>query len=254
MSVILCVILTAAWFIERTIARELALVDLQSGFVSAVSHEFRTPLSTLCQLSELLMRDRVASDDDRRQYYALLNQESHRLRRLVESLLNFGRLDSGRMMFRSEPIDAAALVRQTSDEFARSEQANGHRIELSVAPASAVVSGDREMLRTVVWNVLENAAKYSPGREVVWADLQRANGHVSIAIRDEGVGIPHSEQQDIFEPFMRGSDARNREIRGTGVGLAMARQILDIHGGTIRVESDHGRGSTFTIELPAQGA
>jgi signal transduction histidine kinase len=251
MGVLIVLILTGAWFIGHAVARELAVARLQSDFVSAVSHEFRTPLTTLCQLSELLKRDRVASDLDRRQYYELMLHESNRLRRLVESLLNFGRLESGQLQFRFEKLDAAALVRASAEEFAQERQARGYRFEVETASESADVKADRETLHCVLWNLFENAVKYSPGQDTVWVNLGRSNGRVEIAVRDMGVGIPLSEQRRVFEKFVRGAAAKASDIRGTGIGLAMARQIVRAHGGDIMLESEPGKGSTFRVVLPA---
>ena len=256
MGVLVALILAGAWFIDQTVARELAVADLRSNFVSAVSHEFRTPLTTLCQLSELLMRDRVASETDRRQYYELLHTESQRLRRLVETLLNFGRLEAGRMQFRFEAVDVRALVSQSVDEFSRTEQAGSHRIELQSRADGASVSADRDLLRSTLWNLLENAVKYSPGCDTIWVNVMTKNAQVEIAVRDRGAGIPRDEQRRVFDTFVRGRAARASDVRGTGVGLAMARQIARAHGGDITVESEPGQGSTFRIVLPltAEGA
>jgi signal transduction histidine kinase len=250
MAVLLTLILTGAWFIGHAVSRELAVARLQSDFVSAVSHEFRTPLTTLCQLSELLRRGRVASEVDRLQYYELLDHESHRLRRLVESLLNFGRLESGQLQFRFEELDAAALVRQSTEEFARERQARGYRFEIETGGEAVPVRADRDTLQCVFWNLLENAVKYSPGCDTVWVNVARNNGRVEIAVRDRGAGIPPQEQRRVFEKFVRGSAARSSDVRGTGIGLAMARQIVRAHGGDITLESDPGKGSTFRVVLP----
>jgi signal transduction histidine kinase len=250
MIVLVGLIGLGGWFVDRTIARELALAELKADFVSAVSHEFRTPLTTVCQLSELLTRGRVASEDDRQQYYQLLHSESQRLKRLVETLLSFGRLESGRMPFHFEPIDVAALVQQVAEDFTRSDQASGHRLEVSVEGAAAAPA-DREMLRTVLWNLFENAAKYSPGKPLIRIDVRVERSDIVVSVRDEGVGIPPSEQHDIFEKFVRGKAARASGIRGTGLGLAVARQIVRSHGGEMALESRPGEGSTFTIALPA---
>jgi signal transduction histidine kinase len=236
-------------FIGRSVTRELAVARLQSDFVSAVSHEFRTPLTTLCQLSELLMAGRVPADADRRQYYELLHNESHRLRRLVEGLLNFGRLEAGRMQFRFEPLDIAALVREAIGEFTDGPSACGHRFEIDTRGDTALVVGDRDALRCVFSNLFENAVKYSPLSDRVWVDVARHDRRLEIAVRDRGLGIPRDEQRRIFDKFVRGSTTR--DVRGTGVGLAMARQIVVAHGGEITVVSEPGQGSTFTIVLPA---
>ncbi|MEK7407504.1 MAG: histidine kinase dimerization/phospho-acceptor domain-containing protein, partial [Acidobacteriota bacterium] len=159
-ALLLMLLLLAGWTIGRTVTRELALARLQSDFVSAVSHEFRTPLTTLLQLSEMLRTGRVAGDDDRRQYYELLCRESERLHRFVEGLLTFGRLEAGKAEFRFELLDAAGFVRNAVEDFERQPQARGYTFELDTSPAT--VRADRESLKCVIWNLLENAVKYSP--------------------------------------------------------------------------------------------
>ena len=186
LGVLLALLLAGTWFIGHAVARELAVARLQSDFVSAVSHEFRTPLTSLCQLSELLVRGRVSGDEDRQQYYQLIQNESQRLRRLVETLLNFGRLESGKLQLRFEPIDAAALLRQSASEFEQGQQARGHHLEVG-ACAPSTVRGDRETLRCVFWNLFENAVKYSPGTDTVWVEMARSSGQVEISVRDNGV-------------------------------------------------------------------
>jgi len=251
LGVLLGLILVGAWFIDQTVARELALADMQSNFVSAVSHEFRTPLTTLCQLSELLVRGRIASENDRATYYRLLHDESQRLKRLVETLLNFGRLEAGRLHFRFEPVSPVAVVREVVEEFARTEQGNGRRIDVTMDGEPAMVSADRDMFRSVVWNLVENAAKYSPSDAPIGIALSRSDGHIRLAVSDQGAGIPRSEHRRIFEKFVRGSAARASDVRGTGVGLAVTQRIVTAHGGEVTLASEPGRGSTFTVMLPA---
>ena len=253
MTTLLVMIVTGGWFIGHTVARELAVARLQSDFVSAVSHEFRTPLTTLCQLSELLKRGRVAGEQDKQAYYDLLYGESHRLWRLVEGLLNFGRLEAGRMRFRLESVDTGELVRQSAAEFAQAQQSTGHHFDVETAATAPLVQADREALRCVLWNLFENAAKYSPDCDTVRVMVAGNARGVEIAVRDRGVGIPRHEQRRIFEKFVRGSAARESNIRGTGIGLAMARQIVRAHGGDITVESEPGQGSTFRVLLPVKG-
>jgi signal transduction histidine kinase len=252
MTILLAMIVTGGWFIGHTVARELAVARLQSDFVSAVSHEFRTPLTTLCQLSELLQRGRIANEQDRQAYYDLLHAESHRLWRLVEGLLNFGRLEAGRMRFRLENLDTGEFVRESAAEFTRGQQAAGHRFNVEMAGSPPPVQADREALRCVLWNLFENAVKYSPDCDAVQVKVAGRPRCVEIAVRDQGVGIPRDEQRRIFEKFVRGSAARESNIRGTGIGLAMARQIVRAHGGDITVESYPGQGSTFRVLLPVK--
>jgi signal transduction histidine kinase len=178
----------------------------------------------------------------------LLHQESQRLRRLVEGLLNFGRIEAGRMQFSFEPVNPAALVREVVDDFAKTDQGARRHIDLFTNDG-ALVSVDREMLRSVVWNLVENAAKYSPTDAPIAVQVAQTNGQVRIAVRDRGTGIPESERGRIFEKFVRGAAAR--DVGGTGVGLAVAQRIVHAHGGDIRVDSEPGQGSTFSVLLPA---
>jgi two-component system sensor histidine kinase VicK len=121
---------------------------------------------------------------------------------------------------------------------------------VETAKESAIVRVDRETMQCVFWNLLENAVKYSPDCDRVWVELTRNNGTVEIAVRDQGVGIPRDEQQRVFDKFVRGTAARSSDVRGTGIGLAMARQIVRAHGGDITLQSEPGKGSTFCVVLP----
>jgi signal transduction histidine kinase len=244
-------VLGGSYLIGRAVSRELAVARLQSDFVSAVSHEFRTPLTVLRQLSELLVQERVPDDSTRKQYYVVLEQESSRLHRLVEGLLKFGRMEAGVVRYQFEALDTTALLRTLVDEFSREASRHGCHVELdangSVPPALA----DREALGCVIWNLLDNAVKYSPDCRTVWVNLATENGQVAIHVRDQGVGIPPVDQRRIFDKFVRGAVATMLGVQGTGIGLAVARQIVLRHGGEIRVQSEEGKGSTFTVLLPA---
>jgi signal transduction histidine kinase len=243
-------ILAGAYLVGRAVIREMAVSRLQSEFVSSVSHEFRTPLASVCLLSDLLASGRVAGDSDRNEYYGVLVRESRKLRRLVESLLNFGRMEAGAMQYRFETIDPAELVRELSSDFQHEVEGSGYRIEVTTATDTPLVSADRTVLGSAVWNLLDNAVKYSPQCRQVWIDVSKEDGRAAICVRDGGLGIPASEQKRVFEKFTRGEAARQEGIEGTGVGLAMVQRILSAHGGEVRLESEPGRGSTFTLLLP----
>jgi signal transduction histidine kinase len=250
LGALLALVVVGAGFIGRSVARELAVSQLQSDFVSTVSHELRTPLTALYQLSELLTRGRVASEQDRQAYYAHLYNESDRLRRLAEGLLNFSRLDAGRMPFQFERLDPAAVVRQSVEEF-NAAQPRHHRLEIEHA-TTPPVRADRDALRCALWNLLDNAVKYSPDADVVRIAVASRGRHVEISIEDRGLGISRQERRRIFERFVRGSASRDRSIRGTGIGLAMVRQIVRAHGGKVTIESELGHGSTFRVFLPQE--
>ena len=243
-------ILAGSYFVWRVVAREMAVARLQADFVSAVSHELRTPLTALQQFSELLVGDRVANEQDRRQYYEAMAHESRHLGRLVERLLDFGRMEAGALRYRAEPLDPAALLRDVVAEFERSGDVRGRRIELNAGGSARPVRADREMLGCVIWNLLDNAVKYSPECSTVWVDLEQDHETTAIRVRDRGVGIRPDEREDIFRRFFRGAAATAGGVRGAGIGLAMARQIVAAHGGRITLESKPGEGSVFMVVLP----
>lgn len=247
---IFLLVISGVYFIGRAVTKECQVAQQQSDFVAAVSHEFRTPLTSLCQFTELLAKDRVEGEEDRRRFYGVLARESQRLRRLVEGLLNFGRLDAGALDYRFETLDPAVLTRQVVAEFEEEGNSRDHHIECNEDTPLPQVRVDREALGCVIWNLVDNAVKYSPDQPAVCVRIGRAGGRVSISVHDEGVGVARAEQTAIFKKFTRGAAARALHVRGTGIGLAMAHQIIHDHGGEITVDSEPGKGSTFTVVLP----
>jgi len=245
------VLLASAYTIGRAITRELETARLRSDFVAAVSHEFRSPLTAMNQVAELLATGRVANDERRDAYYGLLMRETQRLGRLVENLLDFGRSEAGSREARRESVDLAALARETVEEFQQDASQRGYEIALSGADAALWIDADRDALGRALWNLLDNAVKYSPDCRTVWVSVSRAGSRAGVAVRDAGVGIATGEQDEIFGKFIRGAAARSTGAKGTGLGLALVRHIVDDHGGDIRVSSEPGAGSTFTITLPA---
>jgi signal transduction histidine kinase len=251
---IVALVSSACYAMARGVLREATAGQLQSDFVSAVSHEFRSPLTTLRQLTELLAHGRIQDESRRRLYFDVLQKETSRLHQLVENLLDFGRMDAGRRQYRIEPLDFSALVRDGIDEYANEASANGHRIELNADGRSLVVEADREALKRAVRNLLENAVKYSPDAPRVWVETG-SDGQVAVLrVRDAGIGVPVEERSRIFEKFVRGEAAKKACIQGTGIGLAMVKEIVRAHRGDVDVHSEVGRGSTFTIRLPLSTA
>jgi signal transduction histidine kinase len=245
------VIGAGSYSVARAYARELAVMRLQSDFVSAVSHEFRTPLTSLRQLSETLNEGRPLEDERRTRYYQALDRATNRLQKLVEGLLDFGRMESGAMVYRKQQLDAAALVTSVVDEFQREAGDRGYRVELKTAGDLPSIHADPEALGRAVWNLLDNAEKYSPECTTIQVDVERDGAGIAIRVRDHGLGIPAAEHREILRKFVRGTAARTTGIKGTGIGLAMVKHIVDAHGGSLRLESAQGKGSTFSILLPA---
>ena len=242
-------ILGAGYGAYRATARELRLAREQADFVSAVSHEFRTPLTSMRHLLDLLTSRGITDARRHAHYHDLLGRETERLHRMVESLLSFGRIEAGAHKFSRQRVSVPELVEQVVADFHNESLARDRDIRADCEPGLVTV-GDPEALSRVLWNLVENAAKYSPPGSPVSITARQRAGSVLIAVTDRGPGVPAAERERIFQKFVRGSTARRDGVRGVGIGLALVRQIVQGHSGRVGVESTPGDGSTFTIELP----
>ena len=247
MGVVLAALLSTVWLTARALRREWEYSRLQSDFVATVSHEFRSPLTGIRQLAELLDSGIVQADSRRRDYYRLIVQETDRLAHLVENLLDFSRLQAGRKQYRMEAIDASAWLEETA-----AAVRNG-RLSADIPAGLPVVRGDREALASAVANLVDNAFKYSPPDSPVRLAAHAGNGKLSISVIDEGPGIAPEEQARIFDRFYRGGGDLARQVKGAGIGLSLVKRIVEDHGGNVSVASRLGEGSTFTIDLKVAG-
>jgi signal transduction histidine kinase len=240
--------------ILRALAHEAEVARLQSDFVAAVSHEFRSPLTAMRQMAEMLDSERVPDESRRKHYYRILAGEAARLQRLVESLLDFGRMEAGRPLAARTRIDLDALVHSVVDEVRRQPRAASARIDVVPPDRAVPLKGDPDGLRLALRNLVENAVKYSPGGAHVTVCWGVDGESAVMAVTDRGLGIAPHEHARIFGKFVRGESAATAHVGGTGVGLAVVQQVVRAHHGEVRLESRPGEGSTFTIRLPLGAA
>ena len=233
---------------RATVAELRRLSALRADFVSLVSHELRSPMAAVIGAARTLEeRWRELTAEQRTAFLALIADETNRLAALIGDVLDTSRIEAGTFSYRFADMDVAELVRDTVAGFAL------HQEEVTVvahAPGRLpTVRGDRERLRQVLQNLLENAVKYSPAGEEVGVRTWAENGRVLVAVEDAGPGIPREQHALIFERFGRANVGLGKP--GTGLGLFIARSIAEAHGGRLTVESAPGEGATFTLELPA---
>ena len=233
--------------LQLALAAERELGDLKSNFVSMVSHEFRTPLGVIGSSAQILDRYFARlSEEDRREHLDNVISGVHRMARMLEDVLVLSRVDSGRMDFRPESLALGELCRRIADEM---RSLHGGTVALSIAPdAEECPHADETLLRHILTNLLINAHKYSPPGALVQLTVAREKSDAIFTIRDEGIGIPLSDQSRLFEAFHRGSNVG--QVAGTGLGLVIVRRCSEIHGGTASVASSEGAGATFTVRLP----
>jgi signal transduction histidine kinase len=238
----------------RSAARSMRLSQMKSDFVSNVSHELRTPLASIRVFGELLRLGRVEGGEKTREYGEYIENESRRLTRLVNNILDFSRIESGRKEYRHESADLEEVVAETLRSFEPTLRHEGFRVtfERPAAPLPAL-SVDAGAIAQSVANLIDNAVKYSNGARDIEVGLRREgrDGEWAVVwVRDHGVGIPRDEQRKIFERFHRVSTGLVHDVKGAGLGLAIVRHILEAHGGRVTVDSRPGAGSTFSLYLP----
>ncbi len=233
---------------HHTVEELRRLSALRADFVSLVSHELRSPMAAVIGAARTLQeRWRVLAPDQREAFLALIADETNRLADLIGDVLNTSQIEAGTFSYSFSDVDLGRLV-----EDAVAMAAIGQdevRVTASVSPSLPAIRGDRERLRQVLANLIENAIKYSVSGDEVDVRAQPVDGTVRISVADHGPGIPHDQQRLIFEKFGR-ADIPGGSKPGTGLGLFIARSIAEAHGGTIDVRSSPDAGSTFTLTLP----
>jgi signal transduction histidine kinase/tetratricopeptide (TPR) repeat protein len=237
----------------RTVSRELELARMKSDFVSTISHEFKSPLTSIRQLAEMLQSGRVPSEERRQEYYDVLLEQSERLTLLTDNVLNLARIEEGRKEYQFERVDIAALLREIVTTVQDRVRHEGFFIEVKLGEPLPPVMADKAAITQAVTNLMDNAIKYSDKEKKVKVSSFAEGQNLVIAVKDFGVGIKKEEIDKVFERFYRGGDELTRTVKGSGLGLTLVKEIIEAHRGHVRVESEPGQGSTFSIRLPLRG-
>lgn len=248
-------LLAIMWFLVRVVRREIALAEMKANFVADVSHELKTPLATIRLFCETLQSGRIKTDEKRDEYYSTITRESTRLTNLIDNILDFSRIEAGRKEYKLHPTDIGQVVAEIYNTYSVELNHKGFEHHLTLAPDLPNVDADGDAIAQAVLNLMSNAVKYS-GQEqyivvTVSVDTRRDRKGVLISIEDRGIGIRPEDRAHLFDGFFRSPDERVRQRRGTGLGLALVKHIVEGHKGSLDVESRLVKGSTFRIFLPA---
>ncbi len=227
------------------------LERVRQDFVANVSHEFKTPLTAIQGFAETLLGGALEDTQNSRRFVEIIREHAARLARLTDDLLELSQIEAGRLELERRPVAVTELIQGCVETVAlRAEQ---KRLRLTVECPSDLppIRGDINRLREVLQNLLDNAVQYTPAGGAVAVRARCQDQQVAITVADTGIGIPRTDLNRIFERFYRVDTARSREVGGTGLGLSITKHLVEAHGGRIAVESEVGRGSTFTVFLPA---
>ncbi len=249
-GLLLLVIVAGLAATYRVVRRESEMARLKADFVANVSHDLKTPLSLIRMFAETLELGRVADETTRREYYGVITRESERLTRLIDNVLDFSRIEGGRQRYDIEPSALEPLIQEVLEAFRYPLAQQGFKVDVDVDPELPEVPMDAGAIKQALANLVDNAIKYSAERRHLRIRARAAGGLVHVEVADEGVGIPPGETQRIFEKFYRIGRSETQGRRGSGVGLALVKHIVEAHGGRVGLESRVGAGSRFTLSLP----
>ena len=257
-AVVMLCLLAASAGAFRLAAQEMKLARMKSAFVSNVSHEIRTPLALIRMFSETLVLGRVRSEERAAEYHQTIYHESIRLSQVIDNMLDFARFEAGKKKFEMRLVNAGDVLEEAVAAREHLLRSAGFEWTVNTADSISETAADPAALMQAILNLLDNAMKYSGLRKRITLSTEQRGDWVAISVADEGIGIPLSERDRIFEMFHRvndsvgeSADGMRHDTKGSGLGLALVKRIIAAHSGSIEVESEMGKGSRFTILLPA---
>lgn len=244
------VLLVGVWFVYRNVRREVDLAQVKSDFVSNVSHELRTPLALISMFSETLEMNRVKSEEKRQEYYTIISNEANRLGRIVNTILNFSKMEAGQRKYYFAEKDLNKIVGQIFDTY--KFHLTNQKFNFNFTPEESLpkIKIDEEAASEAIINLIDNAVKYSDNIKEITITTGSEFNFVSVEVNDKGIGISSIDQKKIFEKFYRVSTGLVHNAKGTGLGLSLVKSVMDAHNGKVWVKSKLGDGSTFKLLFP----
>jgi signal transduction histidine kinase len=223
---------------------------MRDEFVLTASHELRSPLTSVQGFAELLMMERESLTAPQVETVEIILDNCRHLVRLLNDLLDLARSDAGRLAIRPRPTRPAPLVEDVVRTMRAQTETDGQVLTEKIEPNLPLIEAEPDRIRQILVNLVTNAHEYSPERASIEVRARVADAGVEIIVSDNGPGIPPAQMEHIFERFVRGDAGLTQRVAGTGLGLAISKSLVELHGGTIAVDSEVGRGSTFTVTLP----
>jgi signal transduction histidine kinase len=248
MTALIAIAVLGSVFVHRAVSQEVKLAELRKDFVAAVSHEFRSPLSSIALLAERLVSQRTMAPGQLAEYHRVIESDARRLSALVSRLLEFGRIEEGKAMYHFAVVDLADVTRDVIEPSAHRPSS---RVCFEPVAGPLWIRGDRTAISHAVQNLIENANKYSAPATPIDVTCSSGDGTHVIEVRDRGMGIAPADQPRIFEKFYRSPAVMTSGVQGVGVGLALVKHIVEAHGGSVSVRSRVGEGSVFRLAFPA---
>jgi signal transduction histidine kinase len=237
----------------RDITREREIAQAKNEFVSVVAHELRTPMTSIKGYTDLILQGALGEvNDEQRHFLRIVKANVDRLSELIGDLLDTARIEAGRIRLEIEPIQVTSIVGEVCDSLAETIRERGLELTVEADPDVPTVQADRNRLIQILMNLLSNAYRYTPSGGSITVSVRLTDDAVLVAVADSGIGIAPEDQERIFERFHRVDNEIVNRQTGTGLGLTIARSLVELHGGRLWLESEFGVGSTFFFTLPIQ--
>jgi signal transduction histidine kinase len=236
--------------ITRIINHEMEILKIKSDFVSSVSHEFKTPLTSMKSLTERLEKGKVIHPEKMKQYISIISRDIDKLIRLVSNILNFSKIEAGKKVYKMEKTTITTWLKMAITTYKKESIDSELNIHIQIENDIPAIHIDKDAMEQAIFNLVDNAVKFSPGTKKVEVTLERNQDSVIIKIKDQGLGIEDDEKDKIFEKFYRGNEAVKYSIKGTGLGLALVKYTVEAHNGHIDVKDEPGWSAVFMITLP----
>ena len=238
------------FFTLQIINKELLLSKMKSDFISTVSHEFKSPLTSIRQMSEMLFNEKIKTESRKKEYYEIMLEQSERLSHLIDNILDFSKIEEGKKAFRFEKTNLTELIDHVKLVFQKSIANEGFSVSSSISETLPELVIDKEAIQQVLYNLLDNAYKYSGESKNIEIIVESTGDSIKMNVKDFGIGISREDQNKIFDRFFRGGNELTRSVKGSGIGLTIVKKIIEAHHGTVSPDSIPGKGSTFQVTLP----
>jgi len=244
------VLILGVWIVYRNIRKEVELAQIKSEFVSNVSHELRTPLSLISMFSETLEMDRVKSEEKKKEYYSIISQEANRLSKIVNSILNFSKMEAGKRQYNFIDSYLNDVAENVYRSYKFHLEQKGFTLNIVKDETIPIINIDEEAVSEAIVNLVDNAVKYSDKEKEISIHTGLEEKFAFLEVQDKGTGIPEIDQKKIFDKFFRVSSGNVHNVKGSGLGLSIVKYIMDAHKGKIELKSEVNKGSKFKLLFP----
>jgi two-component system phosphate regulon sensor histidine kinase PhoR len=249
-SLLTLILIVGVYIVYRNVKREIEIAQIKSDFVSNVSHELRTPLSLISMFAETLEMGRAKTEEKKKEYYSIISREANRLGRIVNTILNFSKMEAGKRKYHLKEKDLNTVIEKIFENYSFHLRNKGFKFDYYPGEKLPAVNIDEEAVSEAVINLIDNAVKYSPEKKQIEITTGIDSTFEFVDVADKGIGISHEDQRKIFDKFFRVSSALVHDTKGTGLGLSIVKHVMDAHGGKVTLHSKAGVGSSFKLLFP----